>query len=285
MNEKWLVERQNKFEGLTTDRKNQQIDEDHEEALILNKRLELFVSPENIVDGINLKDINDAYSEVEKVFKIRTPKNTVKEVSESVGRPFKTMYIDELYKGLRQDIEENDGETYAKRFTEFFKGIPVVDLGAGAGGGYNVASWLKASGYIGVEPHNWDNLINGLLTDDTEITELQAKDSNVRPIPYSVIAEDALTFLKRLPDKSVGILSFGTDHFIIKDPKYIRDVIGEIKRVLHPKSAMLASNSVFTPYRKDDFRLEEMSLGKNAGWLLTIVQSKDSEGNVSKKSD
>jgi hypothetical protein len=139
-----------------------------------------------------------------------------------------------------------------------FASIPVIDLGAGSCNvGYKIANLLDGHGYVGVEPYHYDELVSSIvegdITDDAQQTQRWKKYSrtlrscNRRRIPFNVVAEDALGFLRRTPDRSVGIFSFGTDNLIINNTDYIESVKAEINRVLHPNSLMICENTVFIP--------------------------------------
>ena len=144
------------------------------------------------------------------------------------------------------------------KIKEAFSAIPVIDLGAGSCNvGYKIANILNSKGYVGVEPYHYLQLVSAIVEGDTTDDAQKAKrwqkysktlkSSNPRQIPFNVVAEDAFRFLKRLPDLSVGILSFGTDNLIINNTGYIESVKAEINRVLHPKGLMICENTVFIP--------------------------------------
>ena len=146
-----------------------------------------------------------------------------------------------------------------------FASIPVIDLGAGSCNiGYKIATLLDGHGYVGVEPYHYFALANSIVagdaTDDAQEAQRWKKysktlrSSNRRRIPFNVVAEDALSFLKRMPDLSVGILLFGTDNLIIYNTDYIEAVKEEIKRVLHPDSLMICDNTVFSPQSSLKYR-------------------------------
>ena len=146
-----------------------------------------------------------------------------------------------------------------------FASIPVIDLGAGSCNvGYKIANLLDGHGYVGVEPYHYFELANSIVAGDTTDHAQEAqrwkkysktlRSSNRRRIPFNVAAEDALSFLKRTPDLSVGIFSFGTDNLIINNTDYIEAVKEEIKRVLHPDSLMICDNTVFSPQSSLKYR-------------------------------
>tara|TARA_Y100000034_G_scaffold87951_1_gene105504 strand:- start:8080 stop:8790 length:711 start_codon:yes stop_codon:yes gene_type:complete len=152
-------------------------------------------------------------------------------------------------------------EERLKIYINKFKNQIVVDLGAGeTPDGYILALIGGAKAYIGVEPFYADVLIKRLTEKVKDLGEYVdegptiihlinrirlhkeygeglAKDIDLElldSIPISIVAEDALKFLKRLPDKSVSILTCGTCDIVSKDPQYINEVNQNMKRVLHP---------------------------------------------------
>jgi hypothetical protein len=164
-----------------------------------------------------------------------------------------------IFSAIRHDIEKNRSERL-KKLRKYFNEIPMVDLGAGITRySYLLARYLGAKGYIAVEPHKHSMLEPVLvnLEDPSPEDELRCFDDieEAKKIPFAVAAEDMLTFLKRLPDHSVGILSSGTDSYVMyggvrsdedrqRVDEYIQSVIKEIARVLHPQSVLLSTNSI-----------------------------------------
>ncbi len=161
------------------------------------------------------------------------------------------------------------------KIKEAFSAIPVIDLGAGSCNvGYKIANILNSKGYVGVEPYHYLQLVSAIVEGDTTDDAQKAKrwqkysktlkSSNPRQIPFNVVAEDAFRFLKRLPDLSVGILSFGTDNLIINNTGYIESVKAEIDRVLHPNSLMICENTVFIPQSSLKHRRDLLPAGHSS---------------------
>ena len=72
------------------------------------------------------------------------------------------------------------------------------------------------------------------------------KKKGKEKIPASIVPEDMLSFLKRLPDNSISILCSGIDYFIITHD-YGYQVKEEISRVLDPNGALLNYSSEIVP--------------------------------------
>lgn len=266
---KYLTREQQEFAALPEDKKGEKVDSAHITGIEMNERIGLCVSPDEIIHGINLDKITTGATRLQEAYKHGNEdlgKVFVKEKSRAIAghKSDALPFADEALGTLFVDARDFHGETIRELRT-LFKDIPVIDLGAGQSrNGYLLASFVGAKGYIGVEPYNWRMLTDVMIQghgDDSVKKEFPELYGNSTDIPYSVAAEDALTFLKRLPDHSVGVFSFGTDHTIIIDRKYIRLVIQEIRRVIHPKSALLTLNSVFSDYVGDEWQKERDKTG------------------------
>ena len=169
--------------------------------------------------------------------------------------------------GFAEDLLLNDEY---RRDLSRLKDQVVVDLGAGElPDGYLIALASGARGYIGVEPFYADMLIKRLVTPaspefdkrsptrDCLISRAKmfnlygnglASDlewDNFDAIPASVVGEDARTFLERLPDNSVSILSCGTCDIVTKNEKYTEDVDEHLRRVLHPEGDYVGWRSIW----------------------------------------
>lgn len=141
---------------------------------------------------------------------------------------------------------------------ESFRGQTVVDLGAGQySDGYEIANIGDASAYIGVEPAHAVMLARRIaIRKNSEIGKMnyEAKEiamevtnhapNEIKGIPASVVREDMLTFLHRVPDASVSIFCSGIDRVIIEDEEYRRLVGEQIRRVLSPNGAYIGDASV-----------------------------------------
>ena len=265
--------KQEDFNKLTDKEKKDAIDTAHDKALRFKNRIDEYTSVDKIIPGIKDENIfrsSDYYKNKQVDNLGQWP-----EYNEYEGKDYDTQYND-AYGFLKNDLEENDGKKLEK-IKKMFKDIPLIDLGAGMSQkGYFLAKLLGASGYVGVEPNN-------KLTLEKELTEGEGGDINefegkngktfqqkfsrytgnfdpmiekISNIPFAIAGEDALAFLKRLPDHSVGLCSFGVDGYVMsrkegtteaydKIEKYIKDVNKEIKRVLHPNSAIIYNDSLF----------------------------------------
>jgi hypothetical protein len=137
-----------------------------------------------------------------------------------------------------------------------FDGEIIVDLGAGdETAGYFLSQVLKGKAYVAVEPFRTEFLVNSFKMLDSEKPIFFSKNSKKdiknqkitglyeRHIPYSIVKNDMLTFLKRLPDNSVSIIMGGVGTEIIDDFEYRDQVFNEINRVLSAKGGFLCENS------------------------------------------
>lgn len=153
-------------------------------------------------------------------------------------------YIDTFFSAV---INENkDTRDAFSEYAKQFKGQIVVDLGAGiTNRGYTLAGFTDAKAYVGVEPsiRNFERL-KGILTYQTGGFKLR-EELGKPLIPAAVVQQDMLSFLRRLPYRSVSILTSGIDGFIIRDGKYIDETNLEIERVLYPGGTYINNDSVF----------------------------------------
>ena len=110
-------------------------------------------------------------------------------------------------------------------------GQVLIDLGAADPKNvYRFACRNKAAGYIAVEPLN---------ADLTEEWYLSIRNRGKITVPCVWVPEDALTFLRRLPVRSVSIIACGMDHWIIPAGTYRTAIGAEIERTLHPQGYYL----------------------------------------------
>lgn len=58
-------------------------------------------------------------------------------------------------------------------------------------------------------------------------------------IPFTIVVEDMLSFLKRIPDSSVSIICSGIDRDVISDDKYREGVEKEVVRVMDKKGVYI----------------------------------------------
>lgn len=145
-----------------------------------------------------------------------------------------------------------EGEDYdleqIKELEHFFKGKVVVDLGAGGTpAAYYIARVCGARAYIGAEPNHFSSLYDSLHNEWQNKSAEEAfpilKDRAA--IERIVVGEDMRDFIKRLPDDSVCVFTFGIDDFVLdKMPGQDRgDIERNLVRVLDPKGAHLCGEN------------------------------------------
>jgi len=172
----------------------------------------------------------------------------VKKIAEGKGRVFFVSKWDPTPKGrsvgsdsfLEAWIDYDDSEF------EEIRGQVLVDLGAANfKAGYLFALKHGAKAYIGIEPFVYMGLYLALAR----------LDINGDKIPASIANDDMLTFLKRLPDNSVSILTSGIDNIVIKNEDYISQTSEEIFRTLSPNGAHINLASFnFDPHNRLSFK-------------------------------
>ena len=133
----------------------------------------------------------------------------------------------------------------------------VVDLGAGSGDCmmYNFCSTAGAKGYVGVDKfrdgfseffskNDEDAILNKQIqrSKRDHVSERIVKE-NFHAIPGAGVKEDMLAFLRRLPDKSVSVITNGIDYHVIESQEYRNEVGKEIERVLHPEGVYITLGS------------------------------------------
>ena len=169
---------------------------------------------------------------------------------------------------------------YLMKAGKYFRNQIVVDLGAGESlDGCLLSQIAGARAYVGVEPYNVFELYRemqddaGLIKNQRLVEELRklnhflpksdyqdkrtvarlvvninkyVKDGKAE-IPATLVPEDMLTAMRRLPDSSVSLLACGIDRCIMFDDNYARLVEQQIERVLHPEGAFIEIHSRFYP--------------------------------------
>lgn len=190
-----------------------------------------FVSAEKLIPNINTSGLYNGESAEKFRQKIE------QESHRGAHRPQFTPYSWNFSISFRYILENIDKERRTMKILNRFKDQVVVDLGAGIGRDIYPVLWeIGAKGYIGVDLWRGRELKSALKERlYCDGFRCEKKDGL---IPAVAIEEDILSFLKRLPDKSVSITAFGLGHGIIpRDYKY--EVAEEIKRVLDPKGVMI----------------------------------------------
>ena len=173
-------------------------------------------------------------------------------LNQEMGIIFSSKKYEGPFAGFKKDLDV---------LRERMKDQIVVDLGSGTSRpGYILASLLGAKGYVGVDQFQKGDLSN--LTEKeirSALKETFSRDStpadageveqkiekHIKPeaISASVIKGDMLDFLRRLPDNSVSIFTFGISGEIIIDGKYGKALGEEINRVLNSEGGYLKLES------------------------------------------
>lgn len=196
---------------------------------------------------------------------------------------FGDSFIYEFFKGSIDNILEDyirNPENLTSDFSilkERMRGQIILDLGSNESIlGYELASLLGASAYIGVDINaNAVRMGNDLqeftstsiktgiknllkFEDYSHYSESEnqkrkaGKEKVINDtlgteiIPASIVRDDLLSFLKRLPNNSVSIFTFGIDNNVIPDERYRQEVGQEIQRVLNQKGGYLTYTSNIT---------------------------------------
>ncbi|MCK5125553.1 MAG: hypothetical protein KAR42_04795 [candidate division Zixibacteria bacterium] len=161
-----------------------------------------------------------------------------------------------------------------------FEGQIVADLGCGSHlDSHILLDVVGARGHIAIEPYNMHSFYERLI-ESSEAKGKEELNSKIRKmqvyighlkmydqnrvnrlvvgmkrhlnhgtgdLPVSLVAEDMLTALRRLPNESVSILASGIDECIVPKDVYAEKVEKEISRVLNPKGAFIGESSRFRP--------------------------------------
>lgn len=110
-----------------------------------------------------------------------------------------------------------------------FRDQILVDLGAGnTSNGFKLATIFNAKGYIGVETSHSKELAKAI-------------EAESPTIPYEVVNEDMVHFLRRLPHESVSVLASGIDYSIIQEGGRMREIGTRIEEVLHMQGCFVNS--------------------------------------------
>ncbi|MEK9160716.1 MAG: hypothetical protein AAB440_01610 [Patescibacteria group bacterium] len=211
----------------------------------------LFVSVSKLVPDIDAADLtHDEESTFERSTRASFRNNT------DIGTDYPAGFV----RWLAIDAES------AESLNEALRGQVVVDIGAGRYPfGYLIADRAGAKGYVGVDAYSASSLA---ATTQSLFTDPKSRDQevfgSVQPpliTEVSIVEEDMLTFLKRLPDNSVSVFCSGIDSDII-NYEYEKQVSEEIKRVLKDDGAYVGEKfggHVFLHDQQGEFDVERPS--------------------------
>lgn len=184
---------------------------------------------------------------------------------QGAGHSASTSYADDIVLNL-SDLQPS---VEVRNFLEDLKGTVVVDLGSQNGLGYWIAAECKAKAYIGVEKFDIPQIrIDAGSREDLQMGKYNRREySKEELIPFALVREDMLDFLKRLPDNSVSILAAGISVDIGRE--FQSDVEREIARVLDPHGAYINYASFFAPRDLIKSKCTEM---KHHGGLVKFTK-------------
>lgn len=167
------------------------------------------------IDLVGLPSLDDFPNKNITHFRFEGGRSRTRYSSPNIGVPLETSYTEDLIYEFKEDRNHLSG------LKPFFNSKLFIDLGAGTNlNGYILAKSLGARGYVGVEPHFFQELSNEL--------ELHGKNG----IPYSVVPTDMLNFLKKIPSETLGLIyTGGVDNLIISEHTG-RAASSEIERTL-----------------------------------------------------
>ena len=123
----------------------------------------------------------------------------------------------------------------------FFAGQRVVELGAGMMPyGYKLAAACGARNFVAVEPFYSD-------IQKRSIQSCISAEEGLPRIPFKVIGQDMLDYLRDEPDDLLCVIACGIEDCILPGPDYRSKVECEIARVLASDTFFLSSHSDLYP--------------------------------------
>lgn len=191
------------------------------------------------------------------------------EESRDLGHDWDDAYAGNLPMEVMQAFSEVSMYRVNRALGDKFKNQVVVDLGAGNFYGYEAAVIGEAKGYVAVDKYND---LSRMYADPKEVKDrMDDNDSFAKGrdiIPAAVELDDMLSFLRRLPDNSVSIISSGQID-VIDNQKYREEVRKEVARVLSDEGFLIVNSGIGA-----DLDLEEEIY--NEGFFRVFLK-KDSE--------
>lgn len=229
-----------------------------------NKQTEL----DKLVPGINLSLL----SSTEKIKHIQQEARSSETGSTFIGRAqgdtralhnfMEFLFAWELKKDGEEPWNSRNEDRRFHLIKERFTNQIIVEIGSGKSmDGYNLANLVGARAYVAVDPFYArdvrDNLEERAEADrsqsthpflfpyltwgipDTIRNNETFKKNNVQ---WNTVEEDALAFLRALPDSSVSVIMSGISETVIPQ-EHLEQILKEISRTLSPNGALLAVNS------------------------------------------
>jgi len=143
------------------------------------------------------------------------------------------------------------GDSHFQEFMLPLRGTIVVDLGTGDNvSSYYAAIMSGAKGFVAVEPNIFEQTV-AAFDKMKQMYQGQTMLLGKKRIQYSLINQDAFSFLRRLPPRSVSVLMNAIDTSIIPDLNYRQAVSNSIQRVLATRGAFISNNSYGFDLGKD----------------------------------
>ncbi len=186
---------------------------------------------EKIVERLNeykvyISDIQRRVSFILRELRKRAPKEISKEQIRNVLKEeerledFLYLSFENRFRGVREDIKRRllAYESFLKEKEEFFKSLPILDIGCGRGEWLEV---LKERGFEAV----------GVDINETMVNECKERGLNA-------VLSDALSFLREKKDESFSLIS-GFHIIEHLDFRVLVELLDEIFRVLKPGGAVL----------------------------------------------
>ena len=169
---------------------------------------------------------------------------------DSFGKPLACSGKNVFFRNFKEKVEGSEELRIYLR--EVFGKTVLVDIGSGGHEyGIRIAEILGSKGYIAVEPYFFKG----------------AREFKSSSFPVALVAEDAETFLRRVPDNAVSLLVSRIDGFVIANRDSANSICREMARVLSPLGGALVHNSTVFP--SEDFIETE-----NMGTLFSIKRKK-----------
>lgn len=266
------VKVEKKISEMTLEQKQEYIDQKHAEAIELSK-------------DYTAENLKSAFVDLKQLIPDIKQKNVESDVlNKTRGLPeaFNENFINELFNGIYWQLTEEELDPRDMTMSNLMeksklwknlaalKDQVVIDIGCGFSlqNTYMLSCMLKASGYIGVDaffnPNNIAASMNQQKVNEffrnnrfSVRGEREFKDE-IKAIPVSAEQEDMLSFLRRLPDNSVSIISSGIDGHVLgvnskKDKNGLAEKIEiEIQRVLSDSGVYINFESFFMPEGLDN---------------------------------
>lgn len=213
------------------------------EKLVEQERTQDNSTPKKEEPALEKGELAPILVTVEQLIPDIKPREIVKYPPTS-GRNWSDVYADRFeylnaifgYYGLEQNRLLKDG----------LKDQIVVDLGAGNMYGYATALGGGARGYVAIDKF-YD--LAGEYRNPERVREfvdkkwpLYCRDKEL--IPAAAEQDDMLSFLKRLPDNSVSIISSGHIFLFGDDGEYVMELKKEMLRVLSPSGLFIENEGI-----------------------------------------